>query len=57
MFTALSVLRAVARRVTALQTEAGEHQRAITAIVRSWRPDLLELPGVGPINAAVVLTA
>ena len=57
VFTALSVLRALARRVTALRTEAAEHERAITAIVRSWRPDLLELCGVGPINAAVVLTA
>ena len=25
--------------------------------MRGWRPDLLELPGVGPINAATVLTA
>lgn len=57
VFTALSVLRALARRVAALHTEAGEHERAITAIVRSWRPDLLELPGVGPINAATVLAA
>jgi transposase len=57
MFTALSVLRALARRIQALHTEAADHERAITAIVRSWRPDLLELTGVGPINAAVVLTA
>jgi transposase len=57
VFTALSVLRALARRVAALTTEAGEHERAITAIVRTWRPDLLTLPGVGPINAATVLTA
>ena len=56
-FTALSVLRALARRIQALHTEATEHERAITAIVRSWRPDLLQLTGVGPINAAVVLTA
>jgi len=56
-FTALSVLRALARRVGALETEAAEHERAILAIVRSWRPDLLTLPGVGPITAAVVLAA
>jgi transposase len=55
--TALSVLRALARRSTALTQEAGEHERAITAIVRSWRPDLLELPGVGPVTAATVLAA
>jgi transposase len=57
VFTALSVLRALARRVAALETEAAEHERAILAIVRSWRPDLLALTGVGPINAAVVLAA
>ena len=57
VFTALSVLRALAYRVHMLETEAHEHERAITAIVRSWRPDLLDLPGVGPINAATVLTA
>jgi transposase len=57
VFTALSVLRALARRVTALETEAAEHEQAIRAIVRSWRPDLIELTGVGPINAATVLAA
>jgi transposase len=56
-FTALSTLRALARRVRALETEAAEHERAIRAIVRAWHPDLLELTGVGPINAATVLTA
>jgi transposase len=57
VFTALSVLRALARRIQALHTEAADHERAITGIVRTWRPDLLELPGVGPTTAAVVLTA
>jgi transposase len=56
-FTALSVLRALARRVHDLETEAADHERAIRAIVRAWRPDLLDLPGVGPINAATVLAA
>jgi transposase len=56
-FTALSVLRALARRVHALETEAADHERAIRAIVRAWRPDLLELSGVGPINAATTLAA
>jgi transposase len=55
--TALSVLRALARRVAALEAEAAEHERAILAIVRAWRPDLLALTGVGPINAATVLAA
>lgn len=57
VFTALSVLRALARRITALHTEAAEHERAIRAIVVSWRPDLLDQPGIGPIVAATVLTA
>ena len=57
VFTAVSVLRAVARRSIALTSEAAEHERAITAIVRTWRPDLLELPGVGPTTAATVLAA
>jgi transposase len=56
-FTVLSTLRALARRIRAVETEAADHERAIRTIVRSWRPDLLELCGVGPIVAAVVLTA
>ena len=55
--TALTVLRELARRVRFLETEAADHERAIRAIVRSWRPDLLQLLGVGPIVAATVLTA
>ncbi len=37
--------------------EAREHQKAIVTIIRSWRPDLLEEFGVGPIVAATVLCA
>ena len=55
--TALTVLRDLARRIRFLEAEALAHERAIRAIVRSWRPDLLELTGVGPIVAATVLTA
>lgn len=57
VFTALSALRAIARRITALQREADTHEAAILAIVRRWRPDLLALPGVGPIVSATVLSA
>jgi transposase len=57
VFSVLSTLRALARRVRAMQAEAAEHERAIRTIVRSWRPDLLDLTGVGPIVAATVLTA
>ena len=55
--TALTVLRDLARRIRFLEAEGLDHQRAIRTIVRSWRPDLLELTGVGPIVAATVLTA
>lgn len=55
--TALTVLRDLARRIRFLEAEALGHEQAIRAIVRTWRPDLLELTGVGPIVAATVLTA
>lgn len=51
------VLRALAKRIVALEAEATEHERALAVTVKAWRPDLLELCGVGPINAAVVLCA
>jgi hypothetical protein len=52
-----SALRSLARRVSELDAEAADHKEAIRSIVRSWRPDLLDQPGVGPIVAAVVLCA
>jgi transposase len=55
--TTVLALRSLARRFRALTTEAAEHQKAIVAIVRSWRPDLLEQLGIGPIVAATVLCA
>lgn len=55
--TTVTVLRSLARRVRALTQEAAEHEKAIGVIVRSWRPDLLEQLGVGPIVAATVLCA
>jgi transposase len=48
-------LRALARRIQLLNTEIAEHSRAITMLVRAWRPDLLSRTGVGPIVAATVL--
>jgi transposase len=57
VITALTVLRDLARRIRFLEAEALGHEQAIRLIVRSWRPDLLELTGVGPIVAATVLTA
>lgn len=55
--TVIATLRALARRIRALEAEADEHERSILAIVRAWRPDLLDLFGVGPIVAAVILCA
>jgi transposase len=55
--TTVTVLRALARRARDLTDEAAEHEKAIRAIVRTWRPDLLEQIGVGPIVAATVLCA
>ena len=54
---AVTVLHALARRIRFLTREARVHENAILTLVRSWRADLLELPGVGPIIAATVLTA
>ncbi|MEW1955928.1 IS110 family transposase [Terrabacter sp. NPDC080008] len=53
----VTTLRSLARRARALGQEAAEHEKAILRIVRSWRPDLLEQPGIGPIVAATVLCA
>jgi transposase len=50
-------LRALARRIQLLDAEVADHTRAISALVRTWRPDLLTRRGVGPIVAAIVLCA
>jgi hypothetical protein len=50
-------LRTLARRIQALEREIAEHTRAITILVRAWRPELLRRCGVGPIVAATVLCA
>jgi transposase len=50
-------LRALARRIQVLNAEIADHTRAITTLVRAWRPDLLSRTGVGPIVAAIVLCA
>jgi len=55
--TTATVLRDLARRVLELSAEADRHEKEILAIVRAWRPDLLQRRGVGPIVAATVLCA
>jgi transposase len=49
-------MRAMAHRVRDLRREAKVHEARIAELVRSWRSDLLKLPGVGPIVAATALT-
>ena len=48
-------LRYTAQRVQALKAEADDLEREISQLVTQTRPQLLELPGVGPISAAQVL--
>jgi transposase len=55
--TTISTLKTLARRAQALAKEAASHEKAIAAIVRSWRPDLLDHIGIGTIVAATVLCA
>jgi transposase len=55
--TTVTCLRILARRILDLTAEATDHEREIRKLVRSWRPELLDQTGVGPIVAAVVLCA
>ena len=55
--TTATVLRDLARRSVELNGEAARHEKALLSVVRSWRPDLLDQRGVGPIVAATVLCA
>jgi transposase len=48
-------MRGLARRIRDLRAEAEAHQHRIEELVKAWRPDLLELIGVGPIVAATAL--
>ena len=50
-------LRSLARRAHTMLREARELEKAIVAIIRSWRPEVLEEFGVGPIVAATLLCA
>lgn len=54
---AVTVLRTLAKRIRALEAEADEHEAALLALVKSWRPDLLDQVGIGPIVAATLLAA
>jgi transposase len=50
-----TTMRTIARRVLSLRAEADELERTITAQIKAWRPDLLDVFGVGPIVAATLL--
>jgi transposase len=55
--TTVACLRTWARRIQALTAEAEDHEREIRTLVRSWRPELLQQHGIGPVVAATVLCA
>ena len=55
--TTVRCLRMWAQRIQHLSAEADQHEREIKILVKSWRPELLEEPGIGPIVAATVLCA
>jgi len=55
--TTVTVLRNLARRARTLQAEADDYEKQLRAIIKAWRPDLLDQVGIGPIVAAVVLCA
>jgi len=55
--TSIELLAATARRIVALEAEIRGFTAKISELVTGWRKDLLELFGVGPIGAAVVLCA
>ena len=51
----LPILKELAQRARSLRLYAKTLERQILALVKSWRPDLLDLQGVGPIVAANLL--
>lgn len=53
--TIARAMRMIARRICELRAEAQIHENKTEELVRAWRPDLLDLIGVGPIIAATVL--
>lgn len=52
-----TVLKDLGRRFALLDAEVRAHEKAILGLVRSWRPDLLDQFGIGPIVAATILCA
>ena len=50
-------MQSTAKRALVLRAESEMLEKELTAAIKEWRPDLLALDGVGPIVAAVVLSA
>ncbi|MEE9416510.1 MAG: IS110 family transposase [Acidimicrobiales bacterium] len=50
-------LKSIARRHRVEQSEAVMLKERLTELIQSWRPDLLNVQGVGPVVAATVLCA
>ncbi len=57
IFTTNIVIRDLARRIKALNTEMGNTDRILTALIQDTAPALLELNGLGPDTAASLLVA
>lgn len=55
--TTIQAIRAVARRALFLEAEAAEHETELEQLVTAACPQLLGLPGVGPITAAQFLVS
>ena len=55
--TLMAALRGLASRIRVLDQDMRTNERALTEIVRSVLPELLEQPGVGPFSAAQLLVA
>ena len=52
-----ATMRTLAQRISGLRAEAAGHEKTLGDLVKAWRPDLLELRGVGPVVAGIVLAA
>lgn len=53
----VACLQIWARRIVDLTAEAAAHEKEINKLVKTWRPELLDEVGIGPIVAASVLCA
>jgi transposase len=55
--TARTEATRLANRILTLDTQTDTNEHTLLNLVAQTHPDLLNLPGVGPISAAIVLTA